>query len=129
MLTSINPYTGEQIAEYKELSKSKINKKLELANKTFSTWRNSSFERRAELVKNLAIELRENKATYAKTMTAEMGKPIAQARAEVEKCAWVCDYYAEQAETHLSPKTIETDAAQSYVSYEPLGVVLAVMPW
>lgn len=74
-------------------------------------------------------ELKENKQEYAKDISLEMGKPIKQAIAEIEKCAWVCEYYAENAEKHLAPKTIKTDAHKSYVSYEPIGVVLAVMPW
>lgn len=129
MLTSINPYTGEKIAEHKELSKSKIKSKLKKANKTFARWRLTSYTHRRQLVQNLGEELRDNAEKYAEVITKEMGKPIAQAIAEVEKCAWVCDYYAEKAEDHLCDKTIETDAESSYVSYEPLGVVLAVMPW
>jgi len=129
MLTSINPYTGEKIAEYKELSKSKINKKLKLANKTFENWKLSSFERRKELLGNLATILEKNKNKYAKTITSEMGKPISQAVAEIEKCIWVCEYYKENAEDLLSKKIIQTEAYKSYVSYEPLGVILAVMPW
>ncbi len=129
MLTSINPYNGEIIAEYKELSKSKINKKLKLANKTFENWKLSSFERRKDLVLNLAEVLEKNKQKYAETITLEMGKPISQAIAEVEKCVWVCEYYAENAEELLSKKIIQTNAYKSYVSFEPIGVVLAVMPW
>src|SRR5699024_10055650 len=110
MLTSINPYTGEKIAEYKQLSKSKINKKLKKADKTFSEWRLTSFESRKNLVLSLAEELKTNKQEYADMITAEMGKPISQAIAEVEKCAWVCEYYAENAEEHLSNKVIETEA-------------------
>lgn len=129
MLTSINPYNGEIIAEYKELSKSKINKKLKSAHKTFENWRLSSFERRKDLVLNLAEVLEKNKHKYAETITLEMGKPISQAIAEVEKCVWVCEYYAENAEELLSKKIIQTNAYKSYVSFEPIGVVLAVMPW
>lgn len=129
MLKSINPYTGELIAEYKELSKSKINKKIKLADKTYRDWRLSSFDRRRELMFNLANVLKDNKQKYAEMMTHEMGKPISQAVAEVEKCAWVCEYYAENAEELLKKKEIETDAYKSYVTYEPIGVVLAVMPW
>lgn len=129
MLTSINPYTGETLAEYKELSKGKITKKLKKADKTFSEWKTTSFESRRNLVLSLAEDLKENKESYAAMITAEMGKPISQSIAEVEKCAWVCEYYAENAEDHLKNKLIETDAYKSYVSYEPLGVILAVMPW
>lgn len=126
---SINPYTGEKIAEYKELSKSKINKKLKLADKVFSEWRLTSFTYRQSLMGNVAEEFRTNPEPYAQMITAEMGKPITQSLAEIEKCAWVCEYYAEKAAEHLAKKTIITDAHHSYVSYEPLGVILAVMPW
>ncbi len=129
MIRSINPYTGEEIVQYKELSKAKIFKKLKLADKTFKEWRHTSIARRGELVSNLAGVLRQNKQKYAETITAEMGKPISQALAEVEKCAWVCDYYAAEAEHQLTKKEIETDAYKSYVSFEPIGVILAVMPW
>jgi len=129
MLTSINPYTGEKLEKFKELSKSKINKKLKTADKTFKTWKETSFSRRAELMQNLAEELEENKNDYAKSICLEMGKPITQAIAEIEKCAWVCRYYAEHAEEQLAADKIETDAQESYVSYEPIGVVMAVMPW
>lgn len=128
-MISTNPYTGELIAEYKEYSRGKVNKKLKLADKTFSNWKLSSFTRRSELVKNLAQVLRENKVEYAKMITLEMGKPIKQSIAEIEKCAWVCDYYAENGEELLRKKEIKTDALKSYVTYEPLGVILAVMPW
>lgn len=128
-ITSVNPYTGEIIGEYKELSKSKINKKLKFADKVFSEWRLTGFTYRKSLMENLAEELRTNTQEYANMITAEMGKPISQSLAEIKKCAWVCDYYAENAEKHLARKTIPTDAHDSYVAYEPLGIVLAVMPW
>ena len=80
-------------------------------------------------MRSVAKGLREHKDKYAKTMTLEMGKPIAQAKAEIDKCAWLCEYYADTAEQHLTSKIIKTDAAKSYVNYEPIGVVLAVMPW
>lgn len=129
MLISINPYTGETIAEYKELSKSKINKKLKTAEKTFSEWRQSSFNHRRQLLLNLAEVLLQNKQQYAEMITEEMGKPIRQSVAEIEKCAWVCEYYAENGKDLLQKKHIETDAYKSYVTYEPIGIVLAVMPW
>ncbi len=129
MIKSINPYNGQLIAKHKEDTKFKIKKKLKKAHKAFEQWRTTSFEQRGELVDNLAQVLKKNKKQYAEMITAEMGKPLGQAVAEVEKCAWVCSYYAAQAATHLAPKTIATDAESSYVAYEPLGVVLAVMPW
>ena len=129
MLTSINPYTGEKIEKFKVHTKSDISKKIKKADKTFQDWRHVSFERKKELMLKLADELRNNKKDYATAITKEMGKPITQAIAEIEKCAWVCEYYAENAKNQLEKEIIETDAKESYVRYDPLGVILAVMPW
>ena len=129
MIISKNPYNGEHIANIKELSKKEINEALERAQNRFTSWRKTTFAERSKLMLAAAKELEKNKKEYAKTMTLEMGKPIAQAIAEIEKCAWVCRYYAENAEQQLSNDVIKTDAKKSYVSYEPIGVVLAVMPW
>lgn len=128
-MVSKNPYTGEELKKFEEMSKEEIDGALELADSAFRKWRKNSFNERAGLLKKAAGELRKNKREYAETITLEMGKPITQSIAEVEKCAWVCDYYAENAEDHLSPDEIESDAEKSYVTYEPLGVLLAVMPW
>ena len=129
MIESKNPYTGEVIDKFKELTKPQIDQALEKADSRFKQWRKTSFKERAELMLKAAAELKKNKDEYARDISLEMGKPIAQAISEIEKCAWVCEYYAENAEKHLSKKKIETDASKSYVSYEPIGVVLAVMPW
>ena len=129
MIESRNPYTGELIEKFKELTKPEIDKALENADNRFKQWRKTSFNERAELMKKAAKELKDNKEEYGRDISLEMGKPITQAIAEIEKCAWVCEYYAENAEEHLSMKKIKTDASKSYVSYEPIGVVLAVMPW
>ena len=129
MIESKNPYTGEVLEKFKELTKPEIEDALEKADSRFKKWRKTSFKERAELMMKAAEELKKNKEEYGRDISLEMGKPIKQAVAEVEKCAWVCEYYAENAEKHLSSKTIKTDAAESYVSYEPIGVVLAVMPW
>lgn len=129
MIISRNPYTGEEIASIKEFTKKEIDKALETANKRFDSWRNTSFEERTKFMLAAAKELKKNKQEYAETITLEMGKPISQAIAEVEKCAWVCEYYAENAEKQLANEHIKTDAKESYISYEPIGVVLAVMPW
>jgi succinate-semialdehyde dehydrogenase/glutarate-semialdehyde dehydrogenase len=102
---------------------------ISLADKTFKTWKLFSFTHRAGLMKNAAEVLRQNSEEYSGLMTMEMGKPIAQSRAEVEKCAWVCDYYADNAEEFLKDEIIKTEASKSFVSYQPLGVILAVMPW
>src|SRR5207245_10755794 len=95
----------------------------------FLEWRAVPMGARAKQMREAASALRRRKADYARTMTREMGKPIVQGEAEVEKCAWVCDYYAEQAAGFLAEQPRETDASQSYVRFDPLGVVLAVMPW
>jgi succinate-semialdehyde dehydrogenase/glutarate-semialdehyde dehydrogenase len=126
---SKNPYTGEDVESYKNHTKKEVSEIIDLADKRFYRWRETTFSHRKKLMLAAASELKKNKQEYAATLTAEMGKPISQAIAEVEKCAWVCDYYAENAETHLQNEMINTEAHKSYVSYEPLGVVLAVMPW
>src|SRR5680860_635346 len=129
MIVSRNPYNGEEIAKVKAFSKKEIDEALEVASNRFKSWKNTSFSSRSKLMMNVAKELKENKEEYAKTITLEMGKPITQAIAEVEKCASVCEYYAENAEQHLANENIKTDAKKSYTSFEPIGVVLAVMPW
>lgn len=129
MIKSVNPYSGETLKEHQEYSSADIDKVLKQAEETFDSWRNTSFSERAELLRKVAEELRGNKEDYASTMTKEMGKPITQSRAEIEKCAWVCEYYAEHGESHLAHIEIETDADESFVSFEPLGTILAVMPW
>src|SRR5690606_20902852 len=106
-----------------------INEAIDRADERYRSWKKVSFPERKKLMLKAARELRKNKEEYATAITEEMGKPITQSLAEVEKCAWVCEYYAAHAEKQLSDKSIETEAFQSYVSYEPIGVVLAVMPW
>lgn len=128
-IKSINPYNGKTLKSYTTHSEKEVVDALEKAKERFKEWKNVSFEKRKHLMLKAAEELRKNKKEYAETMTLEMGKPITQAIAEVEKCAWVCEYYAEQAENHLTSEKIETDAYKSYINYEPLGVVLAIMPW
>nr|WP_245962948.1 NAD-dependent succinate-semialdehyde dehydrogenase [Ulvibacter antarcticus] len=128
-MTSVNPYTDKAIETYQGHSEKEVNDILEQANKRFTSWRETSFNKRKQLMLAAASELKKNKETYAETMSLEMGKPILQAIAEVEKCAWVCEYYANNAEKQLDDKIIKTEAHKSYVRYEPLGVVLAIMPW
>ncbi|QIE58451.1 NAD-dependent succinate-semialdehyde dehydrogenase [Rasiella rasia] len=128
-VTSVNPYSGEEIASFKTHTKSEISEILESANERFLSWRTTSFSERKKLMLAAASELKKNKKEYAGMMTQEIGKPITQSLAEVEKCAWVCEFYANEAENQLANELIETDAQKSYTSYEPLGVVLAVMPW
>ena len=129
MIESKNPYSGEILEKHSELSSEEIDKALQKGESRFRSWRNTSFEERSRLMRNAAEELEKNKKEYAETITAEMGKPISQAVAEVEKCAWACKYYAENAKKQLASEAIETDAEDSYVNYAPLGVILAIMPW
>src|SRR5690554_4600287 len=126
---SKNPYTGKEVKTFKNHTSQEVLDSIDLADKRFYSWRETSFTQRKKLMLSVASELRSNKVNYAETMTLEMGKPIFQAIAEVEKCAWVCEYYAENAEKQLQTEEIETEADKSYVKYEPLGVILAVMPW
>ncbi|WP_295180790.1 NAD-dependent succinate-semialdehyde dehydrogenase [uncultured Christiangramia sp.] len=129
MIESKNPYTGESIEKFEELSKEQIDEVLDNAQQRYKLWRKTTMSERAEFMNNAAEELKANKEEYARDITLEMGKPISQSISEIEKCAWVCEYYAKHAEEHLADRLLDTDAQNSYVSYEPIGVVLAVMPW
>ena len=129
LIKSINPYTENTLKTHTVHSRTEVESILQKSSKRFLQYKNSSFEERKILMLNTAKELLKNKRLYAEMITNEMGKPITQAIAEIEKCAWVCEYYAENAEKHLSVKKIKTDAKKSYVKYEPLGVLLAIMPW
>ncbi|TRZ45250.1 NAD-dependent succinate-semialdehyde dehydrogenase [Robertkochia solimangrovi] len=129
MITTINPYTGKELARYEELSQNEIKERLKLGNETFLKWRKSSFELRSSHMYRLSELLKERKEEYGKVISEEMGKPITQAAAEVEKCAWVCEYYAEHAVSFLQDEAIKTDANHSYIRFDPLGLILAVMPW
>ena len=129
MILSRNPYSGETLKEHREFTSEDIDKALQKADSQFKYWRTTDFAKRAELMMKAAGELKQHKQEYAETITREMGKPITQSIAEVEKCAWVCEYYAKNAEKQLASEEIETDASKSYINYAPLGVVLAIMPW
>jgi len=128
-IQSVNPATGEVLETLPQASKPQLEQALARAHAAFLEWRIRPFADRARLMRAAAQELRARKAEYAMTMTREMGKPISQAEAEVEKCAVTCDYYAEHAAALLAEQPRETEAARSYVRFDPLGVVLAVMPW
>jgi len=126
---SINPTTEEKFAQYDALNDAGVKRRLAVADDAFKLWRTASFADRAKSLAAVAGLLTDRESEYAELMTAEMGKPVSQAQAEIQKCAWVCNYYAEHAESFLAPRTIETDARQSFVRYDPLGPVLAIMPW
>jgi succinate-semialdehyde dehydrogenase/glutarate-semialdehyde dehydrogenase len=128
-IKSVNPATDEVLETLEETGATEIERILSRSQAAFLEWRETPFAKRAARMREAARVLRARKADYARTMTIEMGKPIAQSDAEVDKCAWVCDYYAEHAEAFLAEQPRETDAARSYVRFDPLGPVLAVMPW
>jgi succinate-semialdehyde dehydrogenase/glutarate-semialdehyde dehydrogenase len=128
-MEAVNPATGELIASYEETTDAEVDAALDAAVEAFDGWRRRSFGERAALLTAAAATLRDRRRAYAEVITGEMGKPITQAEAEVEKCAWVCDFYAENAGAMLCPEPIASDATESHVAFPPLGPVLAVMPW
>ena len=128
-MRAVNPATGEVIRDYAEDGADGVGRKLAKAGEAFAAWSRTSFGERAERMHGAAAILRERRDAYARMMTAEMGKTLAASEAEVEKCAWVCDFYAEHAAQLLAPEPRPTDATESYVRFDPLGAVLAVMPW
>ena len=126
---TINPATGKKVKTFDGLSNEEMNKALEKADDAFQSWKKTSFPERSELLKKVAELLRDRKEELGKLMTLEMGKPMKEGISEAEKCAWVCDFYAENAENFLSEEPVDSDASESFIAYNPLGVVLAVMPW
>src|SRR5210317_675383 len=128
-IISINPFTAEEIGHYPIPTNTQIEQAILTSNKTFSIWKKTSMIERAELLLKASELLLNKKNSLAKTMVLEMGKPLDQAIAEVEKCAWVCRYYAENGERFLANQEEETDIKKSFVAFKPLGVILAVMPW
>ncbi len=125
----LNPTTGEQLKTYPEMTTAEVDATIDATHDCFLTWRDVPFTERAELMRSAARVLREKQDNYARMMAVEMGKPLREGRAEIEKCALTCDYYADNAEEFLAPEPVVTEATKSFVAFEPLGVVLAVMPW
>jgi succinate-semialdehyde dehydrogenase / glutarate-semialdehyde dehydrogenase len=128
-LRSVNPTDGSLVREHAEATPEELAGALAAAARAFESWRRTSFAERASVLRRAGELLRERRSELARLMALEMGKPVAQGRGEAEKCAWVCDHYAEHAERLLAPEAVATDASKSYVAFEPLGPVLAVMPW
>src|SRR2546425_264296 len=126
---SVNPATEAVIASFEQFTPEQVEQALVEADTAFRDWRRHSIGERSTAMRRAGELLRSRKERYAGLITAEMGKPITQAEAEVEKCAWTCDYFAEHAERFLARQPVQTNARVSYVAFEPLGVVLAVMPW
>ena len=129
MFTTINPTSGESIATYPTLTTPEMRAALRASEKAWQAWRRTTFAERASLLRVVGRLLRERADRYGHLMALEMGKPIAGGRAEAEKCGTACDYYADNAERFLADEVIATDASRSYIHYEPIGPVLAIMPW
>ena len=128
-LQSTNPVNGKIIKKYAEESEIKFTGKIEKAQKTWLSWKNTSFSERAALLLNTSGVLKQRKEELAALMAIELGKPLKAGIMEIEKCAFVCEYYAENGERFLKDEFIQTDAGKSFVSFQPIGVVLAIMPW
>jgi succinate-semialdehyde dehydrogenase/glutarate-semialdehyde dehydrogenase len=126
---SINPYNGVEVASYEGLTDAELVSKLNLGEKAYASWKKVPLSERTSLLKKAGQVLRDNIEDYAKTITLEMGKPIVESRAEVLKCAIVCDYYADNAADFLKEEVIETEAYKTLVQHHPIGGVFAVMPW
>jgi succinate-semialdehyde dehydrogenase/glutarate-semialdehyde dehydrogenase len=126
---SINPYNNQEVGEYTAFSEQVLQDKLNKSQHAFASWRKVPLEERCQLIKKAGQVLRDNIEEYATMITLEMGKPIKESRAEISKCATVCDYYAENATTFLADEVIASDASKSFVQHNPIGSVLAIMPW
>jgi succinate-semialdehyde dehydrogenase/glutarate-semialdehyde dehydrogenase len=129
MLQSKNPATGELIAKYEEHTPAEADETIRKARTAFEAWRRLRFDERAMHFHRLAEQLRQAKDTLAVLMAREMGKPVVEGSVEIEKCAWLCEYYADEAGHILGDEVVSTGARKSYIAYQPLGVVLGLMPW
>jgi succinate-semialdehyde dehydrogenase/glutarate-semialdehyde dehydrogenase len=128
-MKSVNPATGQLVREYEEHALPAVEQLLARSKAAFGLWQKRSFGERAQLLRALAAHLQKEKQQLAERMTLEMGKPVAAGEGEIEKCAWVCEYYAEHGQALLSPELVASDATESFVRFDPLGAVLAIMPW
>ena len=128
-ITTKNPYSHNTLQKYALFSQKDMLEALQRADDRFNLWRHTTFDERANLMHKLAGLLKKQVEPLAELITQEMGKPIKEAIKEIEKCAWVCDYYAKHAEDFLKDRIISTDAHVSFIRHEPIGAVLAVMPW
>jgi succinate-semialdehyde dehydrogenase/glutarate-semialdehyde dehydrogenase len=128
-VAAINPATGQTVKVYRETTAEEVRAAIATAHEAWHEWRARSFEDRGRLMRRCAGILRERKDSLARLMATEMGKPVKQGAAEAEKCAWACEHFARHAPAMLAPEDVATEAKRSYVAFDPLGVVLAVMPW
>ncbi len=129
MIKSVNPATGKLIKVYEPYTEKGVNRIISSVDKCWQQWKKTTYLQRSQLMQNLSSLLKSKKEELAALMAVEMGKVVYEGTAEIEKCAWVCDYYAENAENFLENEVIKSDFSNSYVCYQPLGVILAVMPW
>nr|WP_321228209.1 NAD-dependent succinate-semialdehyde dehydrogenase [uncultured Psychroserpens sp.] len=129
IIETTNPYTNNKIKSYTKFTSEKVNLMLKTADNTFKEWKLVSLKDRAKLLDNVANVLHENIESYSKLITDEMGKPISESKAEIEKCILLCDFYRKNADLLLADELIKTEAQESFISYDPLGVILAIMPW
>ena len=129
-ITTINPATEEILAEYEAITPEQVHHEVRDSRKVFETiWKKFDISERAKLLRKLSGLLHQRKKEYATIITNEMGKPISESIKEIEKCSWVCDYYADNAKKFLEPEYLETDAKDSYVQFDPIGVIGCIMPW
>lgn len=129
VITTVNPATGEEIERFSYMSAEEIETRLDGANAAFRAWRRVPVADRVKLLTSLAAVLRRDAQSLAQTAVREMGKPVAQARAEIEKCAWCCEYFSQHAHDMLADRETAIDGARSFIAFRPLGVILAIMPW
>ena len=128
-MVSRNPYTGQVLEELEAMGFEESVREIQGARRAFLSWKKASVQERAGTLRAVSKRLRDQQRTFAETITREMGKPIGQSLAEIEKCAWLSDYFADNAGKLLQDEMVETDALKSYVALEPLGIILGIMPW
>lgn len=128
-MVSINPFTEEVNERFEIFDAEKCHAAIQQSRQAYPPWRGQKVAGRIEYLPGIAQKLRDNKQDYAEIITKEMGKPIREAISEIEKCAWLCDYYFDSAERFLADEAIATESAKSYVTFQPLGVILGIMPW
>ncbi|MEQ1855334.1 MAG: NAD-dependent succinate-semialdehyde dehydrogenase [Longimicrobiales bacterium] len=126
---AVDPHSGREIRSFPTLASFEVSSALAKAESAFESWKRTSFDERAALLRSAARRLREDVPAHARLMAQEMGKPVSSGQPEVEKCAWTCDFYADRASTMLADEVVATDARMSCVAYRPLGPIFAIMPW
>lgn len=129
MITTVNPATGQEITTYQLYAADEVDSILHATHTAQKHWKKTGVEKRAQAFERMASVLERRKEELARQMTLEMGKPISEARAEIDKCIWACQFYAEFGAKFLRDYPIKTDAKNSYINYQPLGIVLGIMPW